>query len=307
MTTPHLDDEQLSLLLDGIDPSGRAHVEDDACEVCGPRLDALRRARDAVASATVPPLPSEVLDRLVANALGAPDVADVADVVPIAVVPSRRRLAAPPPAWLLGAAAAIAALAGVAGLLRTAGVGDDAGSSATLSLDASEESAENAKGAVTADAAVGAGSTAGAPIDPAVVSADLADQDDPNELALTLDGLVTSQTAQATASPFSAARASGGSADADEAGGDDLAATEAAPPSPTTSAPADRARCLAQAEEIGAGRFQALLSTATLRWKGEPAEVLVYRLAEPSADPKLTRQALVLSRPGCVLLADPRF
>jgi hypothetical protein len=69
--------------------------------------------------------------------------------------------------------------------------------------------------------------------------------------------------------------------------------------------PPDRARCRADAERIGAGRFGVLLSTATLRWAGQPAEVLVFSLTEPAGG--FTRQALVLARPGCGLLADPRW
>ena len=308
MTTPHLDDEQLSLLLDGDDAPARAHLDDAACERCRDRLDALARARDVVASATVPPLPLEVLDALVGTAL---DASPAADVVPLAAArSSRRRLTAPPPAWLLGAAAALAALVGVAGLVRATGSGDDQGSMAQVSLDAEDESTSTAGGAASATGAADA--AAAAPFDPEVVSADLADQDDPAELALTLNGLVTPASGSPMSSAFSASRAAGaggaGSDDGDtDEFGDAATESEAAPSAPTTTAPADRARCRAQADEIGAGRFAALLSTATLRWKGQPAEVLVYRLAEPSTDPSLTRQALVLSRPDCALLADPRF
>jgi hypothetical protein len=47
VTDPHLDDEQLSLLLDGLEIDGRAHMEDEACTRCRDRLAALQGARDA--------------------------------------------------------------------------------------------------------------------------------------------------------------------------------------------------------------------------------------------------------------------
>ena len=305
MTAPHLDDEQLSLLLDGLEPEGRGHVHDEGCADCLARLEQLQAARDAVAAATVAPLTDDVLDRLVSTALAAPP--DVAEVVPLT---RRRRLAAPPPAWLLGAAAAIAVLAGVAGLVQSSR-SDDGGSMASTVRNletADAESSSPAAGGVAADAAVQAPMAAGdAFADPEVVSADLADQDDPDQLALALDGLTKTLSGTPTASAYSARAAAGGSAGAAEEGDETSAA--ASPPAPTTTAAADRAQCRGTADAIGGGRFSALLSTATLRWKGQPAEVLVYRLAEPSAPDEggVTRQALVLSRPGCSLLADPRF
>lgn len=305
MTDPHLDDEQLSLLLDGVDVDGRAHVDAGECARCADRLAALRGARDLVADSSVPPLPADVLDRLVATALDAPAVADV---VPLSAAPSRRRLLAPPPAWLLGAAAGIAALVGVAGLLQATdmGSGDDAGSLANMTA-ADESSGEEGgeadaskefSGSGTGGAAPGA-AAASAPFDPEVVTLDLADQDDPAALAAALGNVTT-----ITGSPTAAFSARESAADASAESEDSL--TRAAPPA--TTGPVDRAQCRAAADSIGAGRFAGLLSTATVRWKGEAAEVLVFRLAEPSTDePPLTRQALVLARPGCRLLADPRF
>ena len=303
MTEPHLDDEQLSLLLDGHEVSGRAHVEDEGCEACADRLAALRRARDAVAAAPVAPLPTDVLDRLVGTALATPAVAEV-----VPITSSRRRgVMTPPPAWLVGAAAGIAALVGVAGLLRAADVGrdgDDAGSLATM---ANDESAELDADVASGTAGVAADSSAVAgPIDPEVVTSDLADQDDPSALAQVLRdrlGLLETTSAFAARGAAPSAAAVGDDAARESSSG----GASGAPPVATTSAPIDRAQCRAQAEELGAGRFAALLSTATLRWQGEPAEVLVFRLSEPSTDGTITRQALVLSRPGCALLADPRF
>ena len=307
MTDPHLDDEQLSLLLDGVDVDGRAHAEDGTCAACADRLAALRSARDAVAGATVPPLPADVLDRIVARALDAPPVAEV---VPLRSAPRRRRLTTPPPAWLVGAAAGIAVLVGVAGVLRAVDR-PGSGSDDSLAVSADEESAESRTGGATADQTAPVAGTASAAgssvvaVDPEAVTRDLADQDDPVVLARTLDGLTMQVTP--TAGALSAAPYARESAATDGATVDKSAGAGAAAP-PATTVVMDRAQCRAQADAIGAGRFGELLSTATLRWKGRPAEVLVFRLAEPSTpDSPATRQGLVLSRPGCELLADPRF
>jgi hypothetical protein len=302
VTDPHLDDEQLSLLLDGIEIDGRAHVEDDACTRCGDRLAALRAARDTVAAAVVAPLSADVLDRLVGAAL---DASEVAEVVPITAAPRRRRLSTPPPAWLIGAAAALAALVGVAGLLRAVDVtsGDDAGSMASVAnQDAARGDADAGKRADDQATALAAdsGSAVSGPVDPEVVAADLADQDDPVALAQLLQASPLSGQATTTFSARSTASPPSADAAAESSAGGASAA-------PTSTAPVDRAQCRAQAEESGAGRYSALLSTATLRWKGQAAEVLVFRLVEPSSDGSITRQALVLARPGCALLAKASF
>ena len=300
----HLDDEVLSALLDGEAAGAEVdagHLRD--CAACIARAGELRAARDLVAGATVPPLAPSVLDRLVGAALDAPPA--VAPVVPLAAA-RRRRVLAPPPAWLLGAAAGIAALAGVAGLLRSTGGMDDAdGEAATVQLPSAEESAKDE----------GTGT-----IDPEVVQRDLGDIDDPEALAAAV-------LAGDTTMAFGAARATSGSAaeaqaqaDASAEEGAGSGAEGAAEDQAVTAAPSvppaaiasgsggsavDRARCRADAERIGAGRLGALLSTSTLRWAGQPAEVLVFALTEPAGG--FSRQALVLARPGCGLLADPRF
>jgi hypothetical protein len=302
VTAPHLDDEQLSLLLDGVDDDGRAHVEDDRCPTCTARLDRLRAARDAVARAAVAPLAADVLDRLVDRALAAPSAGEI---VPIATA-RRRRITTPPPAWLLAAVAAIAVLVGVAGVVRAVDPSADGDTAASLAArDASSgaadaEAAKRGAGGATGSAAdtstaAAAGTAAAAPVsDPEVVVGDLGDQDDPATLAALLR---TSEPAFTTTDEFAARPAAGGSAPT----------TTSGPPAPSAAAVGDRARCRAQAEAAGDGQLGPLLSTAVVRWKGQPAEVLVFRLAAPPSDGSLTRQALVLSRPGCAVLAEPRF
>lgn len=293
MTLPHLGDEDLSAHLDG----ASAHPHLGSCEACSRRLADLTAARDAIAAAEVAPLSAAVVDLMVARAVAAAGPAGVVSEDEDAHVPSttsvvsvdrarlRRRLT-PPPAWVLAAAAAIAALAGVAGLLRDVGPGD---SSATLAdgrvnLESSGQGAgdENLSGAATATGA----------LDPEVVRADLGDQDDPVALA----GLLAARHG----SPSS-------HQDTTAAQARDSAGSSANPPSPTTTMAfgADRARCRAAAERIGAGRLGRLLSTSIVRWKSVSAEVLVFELTEPSGG--ISRQAMVLGRSDCALLADPRF
>ena len=314
MTDPHLDDEQLSLLLDDLAAgdaaaASRAHLDVDGCAVCGDRLAALRAARDLVAGAAVPPLADGVLDRLVATALAA---GDGAPVVPLSAARRARARRTAPPAWLAGVAAGIAALAGVVGLLRATSDGGDSMAAVQNQVPAQEGAAKGVADDATTEALTG-GVDAAAAVDPELVTADLADQDDPAALALVLGG-VGNLTATPTASAFQARRqAAGGSAASGAAADAGTEADEAAPTTTTAAAPppaaVDRAQCRAAAEAAGAGRLGPLLSTATLRWRGQPAEVLVYRLAQPATegDATLTRQAFVLSRPGCSLLADPRF
>jgi hypothetical protein len=69
--------------------------------------------------------------------------------------------------------------------------------------------------------------------------------------------------------------------------------------------PLDRAQCRASAEADGGDALGPLVAAGTVRWKGQPAEVLVFELRSPADG--LTRQAMVLRRPGCSLLAEQRF
>lgn len=312
MTTPHLDDEQLSALLD--EEGAHAHVA--RCDACRGRLAQLTAARDAVA-APVPPLPSPVLDRMVAVALasagGAADAAaagagDAADDAPATPIPlrSRRRLSAPPPAWLVGAAAAIAVLAGFAALLPRNG--SDEGRRDDLA----------AKSAATesADTAAGAGATT-ASGEFAAALPDLGDLDDPEALVAILasadpvggdaeDVAGNARTDDAISEPTTttppARREAATRQGAEPAAGGGSAAP-AGPPVAASGHPG--VLCRGEAYRIGAGRLGSHISTALVRWRGAPAEVLVFVLTEPANG--VTRQALVLTRPGCVLLADPRF
>ena len=290
MTDPvHLSDEELSAVVDGA--PGPAHLTASGagrCGSCVARLEALGAARAAVTAAVVPPLSPATVGSLVAAAVAAEREGEGPAVPITGYDERRRRLPVPPPAWLVGAAAVLVVLAGLAGLVRS--TADDRaspdGAMGTMS----------AEGAGT-DASATAGGAAAAVVDPDVVSRDLGDFDEPAALTT---ALATTPVATAAAGTTAVgARAMDEEATVQE--------SEAAPAAPAGGGggPVDRARCRADAERIGAGRFGALQATATLRWAGRPAEVLVFALTEPGGG--FTRQALVLARPGCALLADPRF
>ncbi|MBW3555531.1 MAG: hypothetical protein KY454_01195 [Actinobacteria bacterium] len=296
MNQPHLDDEQLSAELDGydLDEAGRSHL--DACEACAGRLGELATASRLVATPVAALDPARV-DALMARAVAA-GLPEPGRPAPVTDLQNQRDVRArsgrrvrPPGAWIAGAAAALALLAGLAGLTQTvSGRGDR-----PTALGAQEDDA-------TPAAEAAAGSTSPFSLDPAVVTADLGDQQDPALLVAALSAVVASAASPAAAPP-------------DDAAGD--AADRPVRATPTAEAQVARrsgrsgdtahetALCVEAARHIGAGRLGGHLSTSTLRWKQEPAEVLVFELTEPSGG--LSRQALVLRRPGCDLLADPRF
>ncbi len=307
MTAPHLDDEQLSAILDEGDPD--LHLA--SCAPCSARLDDLTSARSLLAAAPDPLAPG-LLDAMLARALDALEESQAPVAAPVDLR-DRRARRRPPPSWLLSAAAAIAVLAGVAGLLQAS---DRNGSGAGLTaLDAERATG----GGATADA--GATEESAAPVsgaDPDVVGGDLGDQSDPAVLTALLQGAAAgggtangpslSTTSKAVGAEDFGRQTSPGQAESDApvvAGSPAAGSATAASPAPPSTIPPDRARCRAEAERIGAGRLGGLASTSSVRWKGEPAEVLVYFLTEPAGG--FSRQALVLSRPGCALLADPRF
>jgi anti-sigma factor RsiW len=298
MSDLHLDDEQLSAVLDG-EVDAPAHMDD--CPACSGRLAQLTAARDAVAAAVVPPLAGSVLDAVIAAAVASGSSSSPSPSSSTVVsIERRRRLRTPPPAWLLGAAAALLLLVGVAGVLGSTGDHDDSAANMALTSGADREKAtESDAGAVAGaatDAATGAGAGGSSAADesastfqfadPSVVSFDLADQSDPAELGVLLRDRVGLNTTAAAASGAPAAPAPRAAA-------------------PTTTAPADVAMCRAAAERAGGDDLGPLLATGTVRWNGQLAEVLVYALREQTND--VTRLAMVLQRPGCALLAERRF
>lgn len=148
MTDRDHDDELVSAALDGeAPPDDVARVEGDPALAA--RLAELRAAADAVA-APVPPLPSDVVDRLVDVAI-ASDTADdgptdVPDVVPLA----RRRPAATT-RWLAVAAAVLVVLALPALLWGRSGEQADQLSAPTQDDGASDQAAPSAEAGGAAD------------------------------------------------------------------------------------------------------------------------------------------------------------
>lgn len=313
MNRPHLDDEQLSAHLDGVALDERDQFHLQGCADCAGRRRDLAAASEAVA-APVAPLDAAVVEALVARAVShagpgslpapaAPGAGGgVGTVVNLdARRRTRRRPAGPPRAWMTGVAAALVVLAGLATFLQTTSSRDDP----TTAFTGNEDSAAPAPRAETAGGA-GPSSAAAAMFDPAVVAGDLGDQDDPALLVVALSASVRSERV-ATATP---AQTGAATAPTTTAGQAQTPAEGSAAPQrdahKAAAAPAqDRAMCVEAAREIGAGRLGGHVSTSTLRWKGRAAEVLVFELTEPAGGVSL--QALVLSRPGCALLADPRF
>lgn len=302
MIQPHLDDEQLSADLDGLALDERERFHLQGCADCAARLRALATASMAVAAPVVPLGPA-VVETLVTTAAGSQSGAggeaggNGGGIVSLdGSRPSTHRPATPARAWVTGAAAALVLLAGLSAFLQT------------IARDNSDTALGGAQSRSVPAASDEVGPSTAATSDPAVVAADIGDLEDPARLVAVLSASLVS--------------GSGGSRNAvqeDVASTPTDAANSQPPPQPlepTASprqsqkgAPAgagqERAVCVNAAREIGAGRLGSHLSTSTLRWKGRAAEVLVFALTEPAEG--VTFQALVLSRPGCDLLADPRF
>lgn len=279
MNRPHLDDVQLSADLDGLvlDEPASAHL--DGCAACTRRRGELAAASSAVAA---PPaaVDSSLMDVLVARAAAQATAATVRGA-PLDIQRARRRLVLPPRGWIVGAAAALAALVGLTGLLQATSPGGDQSGATRLAGGAGHSPTSSAHEGAT-----------GPSVHPERVMADLGDHDDPAQLVGALAASL-GQSGSGSSQPEALADEAAPAREVDSAAESRAGAGE------------DRARCASEARRIGAGRLGGHLSTATLRWKGEPAEVLVFALAEPS--PGLSRQALVMRRAGCGLLADPRF
>lgn len=190
-----------------------------------------------------------------------------------------------PPAWALGAAAALAAVLVAVPLLDRDR--DDPGQSvASAPSDTADRSAATEAGPPGSAGVLDGG--------------DLGDQSDPAVLGRVLAEAVSAEKAAALASPAagaSTAEAPAGSAvspplDARAPAGDD-ANVATAPCEPAVQA------------EYGAG-LGTLRYRATLRWNETPAVVLAYSLADQGGSGP-TRRAFVMSLDGCRLLVVQVF
>jgi hypothetical protein len=79
-------------------------------------------------------------------------------------------------------------------------------------------------------------------------------------------------------------------------------ATPEAAPRPATGGGATP--CLAEAQAAGSGRLGPLVLNGRLRWRGQPAVVLVF--ASPG-ETQLGRRAFVMAQRGCQLLVAQSF
>lgn len=283
MSHPHLDDVQLSADLDGLvlDEPGSAHLA--GCSACSRRRGELAAAASAVAAPPAAVDPA-LVDVLVGRA-AAQATAGAAQRAPLDMKRDRRRLVLPPRGWIVAAAAALAGLVGLTGLLQATSPGGDQSSATKLA------GGPGGSPASSDDELAG-----GTSLDAERVTVDLGYHEDPAQLVAALVASAGLSRSSPTRRGVEADPPAGEAAPAREVD----SAAESRP-----EAGEDRARCASEARRIGAGRLGGHLSTAALVWKGEPAEVLVFELAEPSHGP--SRQALVMRRAGCGLLADPRF
>jgi hypothetical protein len=269
VTTDHLTDDGLSAALDGASTDDeRAHLA--ACGTCQAALGRLQHAAQAVAAP--PPAPAaDVRDAAIARAI------DTAGGAPGRVVTMRRYR----PGLLAAAAVLVLVLASVPFLIADRRQ-DDAQTTAAGAR-------EKASGELRAsDVFVGPGD-------------DLGEVNDEAALRQVLTGRLTVSDS---------AFASGGSAGA--AGGPDAgSSTDGAAPAEAIPAPESPIRqsgappvdCSAEARDGGGGRG-ALVYVARLRFKGTPAQVLVF---EAPSDESLAYRALVMAEANCQLLVFQSF
>jgi hypothetical protein len=249
-TPAHLDDSRLSAVVDGKAPAADlAHTE--GCERCRTRLAALRAAAALVASPPPPPDPAR-REAAIAAALDA-----LPGRSPHPLVPRRR------PAWIVPAAAAVAALAALGGL--------------ALGRSRMEGSDEDAARTVRAGEAVEEQEATAAP-----TPTDLGALGPASDLEATVSAALREGTA--------AALAEGGTQRREEA--------RSAPDAPDAG-DVDAARCedVARADDPRLGPLR-LRAAAT--WEGQPAVVLAVDVVEVTDE---RTRVLVLARDGCALLA----
>ncbi|MDQ1393557.1 MAG: hypothetical protein QOF30_2534 [Acidimicrobiaceae bacterium] len=263
MTTSHLDDEALSAALDGVATEAE-HAHLSSCSICQAQMASLAFVARAVAT-PVGDRPRSEVDAAVEGALRAWSGSDdaVASDSVLEPEPSRREtltLAAPTPIGVgsgraaarrasrsprwLGAAAGIAAAVIVVGGAVALSRGRTTSRASTTAGLAPQSSSSTRP---TPDAAA-SGS-----------SADLGDQSDPSVLAHRVSAAVGQRVS--------------GSAAAEPGFGATTIAGPTAPSGDQRAAPT----CVAQAATAtGAADNPAPDLVATLRWRGEPAVVVVF-------------------------------
>ena len=275
MAEPHLDDEQISALLDasGADDE-QAHVA--GCDECASRLDQLEYAKGLVAAAPAP-LAADVVDDLVARALTEAGTVDA--LAPVVRLDDRRRRPAALN-WIAAVAAVLVVLLAVPALMTSGdgndaaetaseetGAGDDTSSDRAALTDSAESSTGLAAPAPATASAEGSADTKAAGGETAqFASANLGPVDSPEDLVRHLLGILST--------------------------GEQRSATE-------------ETDCSSVARGVGGERLGSLVYVSGVVWQGRDAEVVVFMLTEPMPD--ATRQAYVMARAGCAVLAEPRF
>ena len=292
MTEPHLDDDQISALLDGEADSGAgAHLS--VCPSCRSRSESFDAVRRALA-VPPPPAPPAVADRAVSAAMGAWDDQRAGGVVvpmpPLHQRPPTRRPRVP--RWAMAVAAAGVAAA-VAVPLTVTG---DGGRRGDQTASAPTERAGDER---TANATADGDSVP-------VVGGDLGDQSDPETL-----GQVVRQALSGPAASESAPPIVDGSDSATGGRSTSLPAATAARdgsgrPAPTAQFGGGPPPCTAEvASTYGAG-LGALVYSASLRWKGTPAVLLAYQAAD-AREAGLGHRGFVMALDGCRLLVVQAF
>lgn len=281
MTAPHPDDEELSAHLDGeAGAATTAHLA--SCPQCDGRLHRLEAAASRVAAPVRPP-DDGVRQAAMAAALEAfasPGPGVEAGGGVIVPVHGRRRR----PRWALPLAAAAAALLLAVPVLSSLGDGSDRTDTAATS------EGDDSRGSVEI-----AGTDGG----------DLGEQSDPATLGLAIRGALPGA---ASAAALAARPGPEGGGTGDFTGPQASAPPEpvespgAVPESKTAAAkPLVDPPCATSARASYGKGLGPLVYAARLRWQGEPAVVLAYRLAEAGA-PGLDYRVLVMAREGCRLL-----
>jgi hypothetical protein len=269
----HLDDEQLSAHLDGegrdaagADDEAVAHLR--SCPSCQARSSALRRVA-AVVGEAVPSPPSGAEDEAVQAALAAWDEeharrhhGSLAQLAP-------RRARALPRWAVVAAAVVVVVLLAVPVIAALTG---EVNRPSPTALGGSDGRAELAQGFVE--------------------GGDLGDHSDGEAL-----GAAVRQRLGAPQRPADAAAPEGTPGIASQGGEPGEPPTAAAPPpSARRSPPCESAVRSTYGQGLGP-----LVFTASLRWRGTPAVLLVYRLTDPRSQ-ALARRAFVMSADTCELL-----
>lgn len=292
MTMPHLDDEQLSVHLDGeqdVDVGG--HVA--SCPACESRLADLAAVASLVGAPVASP-PDEV--REVALAASAQAWAEyragarTSDGPRVVELERRRRL----PRWALPVAAAAAALL-----------------VAVPVLSSSRDSKDRSQTTFAADSA-DSGRT-GPPEVAGTDGGNLGEQSDPAALGLAVRGALPGAASEAALAAPPAPATAAAREQTDETAPSTVAgapqagtpegAGRAAPGNTTKGSgkPLANPPCATTARTTYGKGLGPLLYAARLRWQGEPAVALAYRLADAGA-PGLDYRVLVLATADCRLL-----